>query len=67
MKMMQIPGPEILSGWEQAGVVSLLMAALIVVTLAFWREWIVSGRRYTLDVERERAEKERCNMKSICM
>lgn len=58
MMAMQISGPEILAGWEQAGVVSILMIALVLVTLSFWREWVVSGKRYAQDIERERAEKE---------
>ncbi len=39
------------TGWERAGIVTILVAALFFGALAFYREWIVPGSRALRDRE----------------
>ncbi len=51
----QVPAPDYFASWEQAGIVTVLVATIFVIGAAFLRGWVVPKGQN--DRERERADK----------
>jgi uncharacterized protein HemX len=55
VSLTQVPAPDYFASWEQAGIVTVLVAAIFIVGAAFLRGWVVPKGQN--DRERERADK----------